>query len=583
MKTLLPAVSLLLAFSASTYAAPLTEARVARIINDVSVVTPSQGSHPASLDQVVKDDMAVKTGIKSRSELRFQDDTLTRLGPESFFSFKTGTREMSLEHGTMLLQVPKGHGGAKIRTAAVTAAITGTTIMLEHLPGKTVKVLVLEGSLRLSINGRFGDSLLLLPGRMVIMPPDAKRIPDPVPVDLAKVMKTSSLVNMGDKPLPSTGLIQTEIETQARNKSNQELIDSNLVILGRGNRVRAAGDDLLAALDRKHGLSDVFRAVAGPTPPPAQPDATPLPNASPAATPVPSATPMGSATPSPTPAEDDDDDDNDDEGDDDDDDDDGRGFDRVLNIGTSDSERDFVTINQPIDLSSGGKTGKVVIHAKESVQINAPIKVSESAAPKPSNRGGRIEVNSQVRTGNAITVSSSGDLLSLMSAAAPGPTGSIKFTTAGGAVNVNGGTLRADRGEIDIRTEGDAGTINLASATLNASTVKLRTHGDNGQLNIGGGSINADTLISLYAGGSNGQVNFNENVTLSGTSVKNISGNTVTVRDGRIVTVQGPAAANVFTNNPNYTGSGGNGSTTGTFSGAGANTQPLRSSPGPGR
>ena len=65
----------------------------------------------------------------------------------------------------MLLQVPKGIGGAKIRTAAVTASITGTTIMMEYHPKKSIKVLVLEGSLRLSVNGRFGDSLLLLPGQ----------------------------------------------------------------------------------------------------------------------------------------------------------------------------------------------------------------------------------------------------------------------------------------------------------------------------------------------------------------------------------------------------------------------------------
>ena len=103
---------------------------------------------------------------------------------------------MTLNKGTLLLQVPKGLGGAKIHTAAVTAAITGTTIMMEYVPKHDIKVLVLEGSLRLSVNGRFGDSLLLTPGRMVIMRPDAKRIPDPVTVDLKHVVQTSTLVNM---------------------------------------------------------------------------------------------------------------------------------------------------------------------------------------------------------------------------------------------------------------------------------------------------------------------------------------------------------------------------------------------------
>src|ERR1051325_618823 len=143
------------------FGGPLKEARVTKIVNEVKVVDPSAGDRTAKLDDVIHDNLALSTGIKSRSELLFQDNTLTRLGPESYFSFKTDSREMTLQQGTLLLQVPKGIGGAKIRTGAVTASITGTTIMMEYVPSKSIKVLVLEGSLRLSRNGVFGDSLLL--------------------------------------------------------------------------------------------------------------------------------------------------------------------------------------------------------------------------------------------------------------------------------------------------------------------------------------------------------------------------------------------------------------------------------------
>src|SRR5437763_13401772 len=161
-------VALLLLHS-NLSAAPLTEAHVTKIVNQVKLVDPTAGDRNAKLDDVVRDDIALTTGIKSRSELLFQDNTLTRLGPESYFSFQTGSRDMTLHRGTLLLQVPKGLGGAQIHTAAVTAAITGTTIMIEFLPKKIIKVMVMEGSLRLS-NGRLGDSLLLTPSRMVIMP-----------------------------------------------------------------------------------------------------------------------------------------------------------------------------------------------------------------------------------------------------------------------------------------------------------------------------------------------------------------------------------------------------------------------------
>ena len=183
-------------FSAQQSAAgPLTSAEVTKIINRVSVIDPAKGGHPAIIRDIIKDDLGLQTGAKSRSELLFQDNTLTRLGAETFFSFKTGTRDMTLEKGSMLLQVPKGLGGAKIHTAAVTAAITGTTIMMEYIPNQYIKVLVLEGSLRLSRNGASGDSVVLRPGKMVIMRPDAKKIPDPVDVDLEHIVAKSTLVN----------------------------------------------------------------------------------------------------------------------------------------------------------------------------------------------------------------------------------------------------------------------------------------------------------------------------------------------------------------------------------------------------
>jgi hypothetical protein len=62
----------------------------------------------------------------------------------------------------MLLRVPKGAGGAKINSSAVTAAITGTTVMLEtHASTKKnknsyYKFIVLEGTARLYLPGRLG-------------------------------------------------------------------------------------------------------------------------------------------------------------------------------------------------------------------------------------------------------------------------------------------------------------------------------------------------------------------------------------------------------------------------------------------
>ena len=115
------------------------------------------------------------------------------------------------------------------------------------------------------------------------------------------------------------------------------------------------------------------------------------------------------------------------------------------------------------------------------------------------------------------------------------------------------------------------GTIGLNNASIHGDVLKVGALGANGVLNIGSGTLSADTTLKLYASGSNGQLNFVSDVTLGGNSEKILAANSVTIFDGVTVTIGGPDAASVFTNNANYTGFGGNDSTTGTFAGAGAN------------
>jgi hypothetical protein len=244
-------------------AGPLRSAEVTKIINRVSVIDPAKGGHPAVLRDVIKDDLGLQTGAKSRSELLFQDNTLTRIGAETFFSFTTGTRDMTLEKGSMLLQVPKGLGGAKIHTAAITAAITGTTIMMEYSPRQYIKVLVLEGSLRLARNGTFGDSLVLKAGKMVIMRPDAKKIPDPIDVDLAEIVKSSMLVNFpGGNTLPSMPLIQAAINDQSKELAKGVLVPTNLV-MGHGTSVVLASADQLAKTVGSAGVLGITKVAVG--------------------------------------------------------------------------------------------------------------------------------------------------------------------------------------------------------------------------------------------------------------------------------------------------------------------------------
>jgi fibronectin-binding autotransporter adhesin len=228
---------------------------------------------------------------------------------------------------------------------------------------------------------------------------------------------------------------------------------------------------------------------------------------------------------------------------------------------------------------TGGSGGTVnLTAAAAAVNIDGKIQVSDNAGNRKSARGGNINVTSGKTSGVAINISSSGQLLSLLNAAAPGPGGKITVLASAASgnnssINVSG-TIQADRGGVDIRHAGDAGTVTLNNATLSGDIVKTAALGSNGTLTIGGGSISADTVLKLYAAGSNGTINFIASVSLNGASTKTIAANTVNIFDNVTVTIGGGKRADVFTNNANYTGSGGNGSRKGIFGGAGATTDP---------
>jgi FecR protein len=124
-------LGVIIGFSVNVPAAQLKEARVTQVVKDVKLLPTGAAARPAAISDEVRDGTAVRTGVDSRSELRFTDQTLARLGANTLFSFSEGTRNLNLQDGAMLLRVPKGAGGAKINSSAVTAAITGTTVMVE--------------------------------------------------------------------------------------------------------------------------------------------------------------------------------------------------------------------------------------------------------------------------------------------------------------------------------------------------------------------------------------------------------------------------------------------------------------------
>jgi len=249
-------------------AAPLKDAKITRIVNDVKTAGEGKAPTRASLNETVLPGSAVRTGIDSRTELLFSDQTITRLGANSNFSFNEGTREMTLSKGVIMLQVPKGLGGAKIQTAAVTAAITGTTILLEVGP-KFTKLIVVEGTCTLTLkNGKWKRKVKLTAGMEIIVPNDAIELPKTFFINLNMLVKTSALL-AGKWGAP---LDERQIAAAILAQNRQFFGESNIPFTGTGKKPSFTSD-----IPRQETLQIPTQPVTPVTPPPQpKPATTPL-------------------------------------------------------------------------------------------------------------------------------------------------------------------------------------------------------------------------------------------------------------------------------------------------------------------
>ncbi|MBC7980498.1 MAG: FecR domain-containing protein [Armatimonadetes bacterium] len=215
----------------------MKSAELTRKINDVRVSEKSSEAISASEGQRLGVSSTLLTGRGSRAELTFQDRTVTRIGANSVFRFSSGSRDMEIGQGSFLLQVPKNAGGATIRTSTVTAAITGTTTMMEFSPGVLIKFVTFEGKAKLK--NKKGKTVEVPAGEMLVMHPDAEDFPPTVVINIKKMMKSSKLTDkktFGNLDDEAEQLIDDTVARQLAQRRNGELLPGGIIVQGPGVR-----------------------------------------------------------------------------------------------------------------------------------------------------------------------------------------------------------------------------------------------------------------------------------------------------------------------------------------------------------
>lgn len=183
-------------------AAALQQASVTEAVNSVSYQTSENGPQkPASAGTIIHPDNVVRTGIKSRAELQFNDNTVTRIGANSVFTFDAASQKLNLEQGSMLFSKPKEASTFQITTPAATCAISGTSGFLQFLHGSLIFGL-LEGHTKLVIGG---VTYNLTGGNMLVIGPDGTV--HIVAFDIAAFMHHAGLITKFHSKLPNQSAI----------------------------------------------------------------------------------------------------------------------------------------------------------------------------------------------------------------------------------------------------------------------------------------------------------------------------------------------------------------------------------------
>ncbi|MFP4300379.1 MAG: FecR domain-containing protein, partial [Spirulinaceae cyanobacterium] len=166
---------MLLPQGARSQSTVLTRATIAALRNQVRLIRKNQAARAARVADVIAPGDAIATAANSLAELRFNDNSLARLGAQTVFRFNAGTRAVDLSRGTALMLIQPGQGSSTIRTPNAAAGINGSAIFCRYNPetdttvfgaltDSGIEIFNADGSQRLELKG--GQMAVVVAGRI---------------------------------------------------------------------------------------------------------------------------------------------------------------------------------------------------------------------------------------------------------------------------------------------------------------------------------------------------------------------------------------------------------------------------------
>jgi ferric-dicitrate binding protein FerR (iron transport regulator) len=218
-----------LAAASTSSAIDLKQSKLTQVVNDVQIISAAdQTKKNATVNDVFNMPDILRTGASSRAELVAADETVTRVGANTIFSFDPANRTIDLKQGSLLFHSPHGKGGGTIHTGSATASVLGTTLIVTTTPNGGMKVLDLEGTVQVNFKNHLKQKLN--PGQMTFILPGGTNFAPIINFRLDELTRISLLVHGFNQPLPSLAQIDKQAFNQSKLIKTGRATDTGLLV-----------------------------------------------------------------------------------------------------------------------------------------------------------------------------------------------------------------------------------------------------------------------------------------------------------------------------------------------------------------
>lgn len=237
-------------------AALLTNAMTLTAFAEGMMVEKVFGKASARPKTAVPAGASFSTEARSLSQLSLAHGAVLRTGANS--EVQNSSKGLVMRQGVALVAEAPGmmRHTTEVRLPGYKMKVRGT-VQVAYDPGHSMKVVALEGTVTVALDSLFGEFQTLQPGQLLVLNPSDSKLPEPVEIDLQKLVATSTLVKGPLGELPTAGQIGQASAGQGRAFRRGDLASTPLLMQGLDNSLLLERRQLLPEKASARVLSQI--------------------------------------------------------------------------------------------------------------------------------------------------------------------------------------------------------------------------------------------------------------------------------------------------------------------------------------